>query len=79
MAGKAEIIEVDAEDTKESKLITMLNIKNKLEDTFIVAINGQGIMSGRFDAIPTQSELVAAATKVVQSGCAPGGCGPTCN
>ena len=69
---------MDAEDAKEGKLITMLNIKNKLEDTFIVAINGQGIMSGRFDAIPTQSELVAAATKVVQSGCAPGGCTPTC-
>lgn len=79
MAGKAEIVVVDAEDTKESKLITMLNIKNKLDDSFIIAINGQGIMAGRFDAIPTKADLIAAATKVVQSGCAPGGCGPTCN
>ncbi len=78
MTGKAEIIVIDAEDAKESKLISMLNIKNKLEDTFIIAINGQGIMSGRFDVIPAQTELVAAATKVVQSGCAPGGCTPTC-
>lgn len=79
MADKAEIIVIDTEDVKESKLIAMLNIKVKLVDSFIVAINGQGIMSGRFDIVPTQADLVAAATKVVQSGCAPGGCGPTCD
>lgn len=78
MADKAEVVVIDAEDAKESKLITMLNIKNKLEDTFIIAINGQGIMSGRFDTVPTKADLIAAANKVVQSGCAPGGCGPTC-
>lgn len=78
MLDKAEVIIVDAEDAKESKLITMLNIKNKLEDTFIIAINGQGIMSGRFDAIPTKTDLITAANRVMQSGCAPGGCGPTC-
>ncbi len=79
MNDKAEIIVIDTEDAKESKLIEMLNIKVKLEDSFIVAINGQGIMSGRFDVIPTKEDLIAAATKVVQSGCAPGGCGPTCD
>lgn len=78
IAGKVEVVIVDTEDAKEEKLIEMLNIKNKLEDTFIVAINGQGMMSGRFDTIPTQTDLIAAATKVVQTGYAPGGCGPTC-
>lgn len=78
MADKAEIVVIDAEDAKESKLIAMLNIKNKLEDTFIVAINGQGIMSGRFDVIPAKADLIAAANKVMQGGCAPGGCTPTC-
>lgn len=78
MADKAEVVVIDAEDAKESKLITMLNIKNKLEDTFIVAINGQGMMSGRFDVIPAKADLIAAANKVMQGGCAPGGCTPTC-
>lgn len=78
MADKAEVVVIDAEDAKESKLITMLNIKNKLEDTFIVAINGQGMMSGRFDVLPAKADLIAAANKVMQGGCAPGGCTPTC-
>ena len=74
----AEIIEIDAKDETESKLLTMLNIKTKLKDSYIVAINGQGIMSGRFDKLPSKDELIEAATKVVQSGCAPGGCTPSC-
>lgn len=78
MADKAEVVVIDTEDTNESKLITMLNIKNKLEDTFIVAINGQGMMSGRFDVLPAKVDLIAAANKVMQGGCAPGGCTPTC-
>ena len=78
MADKAEVVVIDAEDVNESKLITMLNIKNKLEDTFIIAINGQGMMSGRFDTVPAKADLIAAATKVMQGGCAPGGCTPTC-
>lgn len=78
MTDRAEVIVIDAEDTNESKLITMLNIKNKLEDTFIVAINGQGMMSGRFDTIPAKEDLIAAANKMMQGGCAPGGCTPTC-
>lgn len=79
MKGNAEIVVIDTNDSKESQLIEMLNIKTELNDSFIVAINGQGIMSGRFDRIPSKTELVAAASQVVQSGCAPGGCGPTCN
>ena len=55
----------------------MLNVKVKLEDSFIVAINGQGIMAGRFDVIPMKEDLITAPTKVIQSGCAPGVCGPT--
>lgn len=57
----------------------MLNIKGKLNDSYIVAINAQGIMSGRFENVPEVGELVDAAQKIVQTGCAPGGCGPTCN
>ena len=57
----------------------MLNIKGKLKDSYIVAINAQGIMSGRFENVPDVVELVEAAQKIVQTGCAPGGCGPTCN
>ena len=79
MSGKVEVIRIDTEDSAESKLITMLNIKGKLKDSYIVAINAQGIMSGRFENVPDVGELVEAAQKIVQTGCAPGGCGPTCN
>ena len=79
MSGKVEVIRIDTEDSAESKLITMLNIKGKLKDSYIVAINAQGIMSGRFENVPDVVELVEAAQKIVQTGCAPGGCGPTCN
>ena len=79
MSCKAEVIRIDTEDSAESKLITMLNIKGKLKDSYIVAINAQGIMSGRFENVPDVVELVEAAQKIVQTGCAPGGCGPTCN
>ena len=79
MSGKVEFIRIDTEDSAESKLITMLNIKGKLKDSYIVAINAQGIMSGRFENVPDVVELVEAAQKIVQTGCAPGGCGPTCN
>lgn len=75
---KGEVIVIDADDSKESKLIEMLNIKSKPLDSYIVTINSQGIMSGRFETLPTVDELVGAAQKVVQTGCAPGGCGSTC-
>lgn len=79
MSGKVEVVRIDTEDSAEEKLITMLNIKGKLKDSYIVAINAQGIMSGRFENVPEVGELVDAAQKIVQTGCAPGGCGPTCN
>lgn len=79
LADNAAVIIVDTEDVHESKFIEMLNIQAALDDAFIVAVNKQGMMTGRFDVLPTQSRLVEAATVVVQSGCAPGGCGPTCN
>lgn len=78
MITNAEVVVVDPDDENEAKLIKMLNVKTKLENSAIIAINAQGIMSGRFDTIPSKEELHAAATKIVQSGCAPGGCGPTC-
>lgn len=62
MNGKAEIVIVDAKDAKESKLIKQFNIKNAPADSHIVAISAQGIMQG-YSTVPTQAELVAAATK----------------
>lgn len=59
LGGKAEVIVVDTEDIKESKLVEMLNIKTKPEDSFIVAIDVQGDIQG-YQTIPTQSELLAA-------------------
>ena len=79
MSGKVEVIRIDTEDSAEEKLITMLNIKGKLKDSYIVAINAQGIMSGRFEKVSEVGELVDTAQKIVQTGCAPGGCGPTYN
>lgn len=79
VSNGAAVITIDTEDNAEAKLITMLNIKETLNDSFIVAINGQGMMTGRFDKLPSEKELLDAATMVVQSGCAPGGCGPSCN
>lgn len=79
MSGKAEVVRIDSEDAAESKLITMLNIKEKLKDSYIVVINAQGIMSGRFEKVPGEDELVDVAQKIVQTGCAPGGCSATCN
>lgn len=79
MSGKMEVIRLDTEDSAEEKLITMLNIKGKLKDSYIVAINAQGIMTGRFENVPEVNEFVEAAQKIVRTGCALGGCGPTCN
>lgn len=78
-SNNVSVITIDAEDSEEAKLIKMLNIKEKLKDSYIVAINGQGMMTGRFDKLPSEKELLDAATMVVQTGCGVGGCGPTCN
>lgn len=78
LGNSAATISFDANDKAESKLITMLNIKEKLKDSYIVVINQQGMMVDRYSKLPTESELVASAQKVVQTGCAPGGCSASC-
>ncbi len=77
--GNAEVIEIDLDDSKESKLIEKLYVDKTLTKPFTVVINAQGLMSGKFTGIPDQAQLLAAAKKVMQTGCAPGGCSPSCN
>ncbi len=73
------VIKVDTEDSAEAKFISMLDIQQEITDSYIVAINGQGMMTGRFEKLPTVEELVDAAMMTVQSSCASGGCGPSCH
>ncbi len=75
----ATLVSIDSEESAEAKLITMFNVKRKLKDSYIVAINAQGMMTGRFEKLPTEDELLEAVTKVVHTGCSPGGCGPSCH
>ena len=73
--GGASIIEIDATDKKEEGLITQLKINTSTNATTVVVLNASGQTTGTFEGNAETSSLVASATKVIRSGCCPGGSG----
>ena len=71
----AEVINVDSEDGDEATLIKMLNIKETPKDSYIAVINGQGMVTAGFGKLPTEAELLEAATKTVHVHSDACGCG----
>lgn len=61
-----EIVEIDIDDQNEANLLKLLNIdKKNLNEVITIVFNPKGETTGHFNGLPEQSELVAAAKKLV--------------
>lgn len=78
LKNKAEIIEIDLDDTKEASTIKQLGSQIKPNVTSTIVINSSGQTTGAFDGAVEADQLVLAATKVVKSSCCPGGSSSGC-
>jgi thiol-disulfide isomerase/thioredoxin len=78
LAGKAEYISVDISDPKEANFIKELKIDPNTSVPVTFVINPQGQVTGKYDGEVQVANLVAAATKVVKSGCCPPSSGKSC-
>ncbi len=74
----AEVVVIDPRDAAEARLLEMFNVKPNLKDSYIIAVNSQGAMTGRFSSLPSTEELVKAATEQVQNTQCGSGCGSGC-
>lgn len=78
LAGKAEYINVDLTDPKETDFINELKIDPNTPEPITFVINSQGQVTGKYAREVEVADLVEAATRVVKSGCCPTGSGKTC-
>lgn len=78
LVGKAECINIDLSDPKEAEFIKELKIDPNTPEPVTLVINPQGQVTGKYDGEVQVANLVAAATKVVKSGCCAPGSGKTC-
>lgn len=78
LAGKAEYLSVDLSDPEEAGFIKELKIDPNTLEPVTFVINPQGQMTGKYEGEVQVTNLVQAATKVVQSGCCPPSSGKTC-
>lgn len=76
--NKAVIVEIDENDPKEAEFIKKMNLKSAPNTTSVVVLNASGQTAGTFNGKVETTQIVAAAKKVVKSGCgsscSPGGC-----
>ena len=78
LGGKAEYISIDLNDPKEADFIKELKVDPNTAVPVTFVINSQGQVTGKYDGEVQVTNLVAAATKVVSSGCCAPGSGKTC-
>jgi len=78
LAGKAEYINIDLSDPKEAGFVKELKIDPNTPQPVTFVINPQGQLTGKYDGKVQVTDLVQAATRVVQSGCCPTGSGQAC-
>jgi len=78
LAGKAEYISIDLSDPKEANFIKELKIDPNTSVPVTFVINPQGQVTGKYDGEVQVANLVAAANKVVKSGCCPPSSGKSC-
>jgi thiol-disulfide isomerase/thioredoxin len=78
LAGKAEYINIDLTDPKETGFIIELKIDPNTPEPITFVINPQGQMTGKYGPEVQVADLVEAATRVVKSGCCPPSSGKTC-
>ncbi len=78
LGGKAEYISIDLNDPKEADFIKELKVDPNTAVPVTFVINSQGQITGKYDGEVQVTNLVAAATKVISSGCCSPGSGKTC-
>jgi len=78
LEGKTECINIDLSDSKEAEFIKELKIDPNTPEPVTLVINPQGQVTGKYDGEVQVANLVAAATKVVKSGCCPPSSGKSC-
>ncbi|MFH1336427.1 MAG: thioredoxin family protein [Candidatus Zixiibacteriota bacterium] len=78
LAGKAEYISVDLSDPNEAAFIRELKVDPNTSVPVTFVVNSQGQVTGKYDGAVQVNNLVAAATKVVKSGCCPPSSGKSC-
>jgi len=83
LSGKAEYVSVDLSDPAEAGFMKNLKVNPDATEPVTLVVNAKGQVTGTYNGKVEVDQLVAAATKVVSSGCgpgsscAPGACGPT--
>ncbi len=75
LGGKAVVLEVDLDDKTEAEFLSLLKPDFTATKTHVLVFNGKGQFTDELVTPVQSAALVAAARKVVKSGCAPGACG----
>ncbi len=72
LKGAAVVTSVDLDSEKEAAFVAELKADAKTKVPLVVVFNAKGQATGTFAGVPKVADLVAAATKEIQS-CCPGG------
>lgn len=74
IASKPTIVEIDFADAKEKDFLTRMGVTSITDKSKTVVSNVSGQITASYDGIPLESDLIAAANKVIKTGgCCPGG------